>query len=60
MNNAEKYNNLVDDQYGGRKGRTAMDPVGIITLTQEIFNLQQSNAGITDCNAAACYNRMIP
>eukprot|EP00957_Ditylum_brightwellii_P160309 12203471-Ditylum_brightwellii.AAC.1 len=60
MNNAEKYNHLVDDQYDGQKGRTAMDPGCITTLTQEIFHLQRSNAGITDYDAAACYDRMIP
>eukprot|EP00957_Ditylum_brightwellii_P172736 13149548-Ditylum_brightwellii.AAC.1 len=28
-------------------------------MSREIFHLQRSNAGATECDAASCYNRMI-
>eukprot|EP00957_Ditylum_brightwellii_P048634 3690600-Ditylum_brightwellii.AAC.1 len=31
-----------------------------MTLTTEIFNLQRSNATITDCDAKVCYNSILP
>eukprot|EP00957_Ditylum_brightwellii_P120788 9213029-Ditylum_brightwellii.AAC.2 len=37
MNNAERYMRTEDNNYGGRKGCTAIDPVGITTFTREIF-----------------------
>ena len=57
---AERFNHLNDDQYGGRKGRSAIDPVGITTLMREIFHTQRSNACYTDCDAKACYDRIHP
>eukprot|EP00957_Ditylum_brightwellii_P166029 12640949-Ditylum_brightwellii.AAC.1 len=37
-----------------------MDPVGITMLAREIFHLQRSNEIITDCDAASCYDCIIP
>eukprot|EP00957_Ditylum_brightwellii_P132300 10087928-Ditylum_brightwellii.AAC.1 len=59
MNGAERHGHMHEDLYGGRKGRMAMDPVMITTMSREIFHLQRSNAVATECDAASCYNRMI-
>eukprot|EP00957_Ditylum_brightwellii_P120071 9162534-Ditylum_brightwellii.AAC.1 len=59
MHNAEKHNFIHDDLHGGQHGRTAIDPVVITTLNQETFHFQRANTTETDCNAAACYDRMI-
>eukprot|EP00957_Ditylum_brightwellii_P196430 14966067-Ditylum_brightwellii.AAC.2 len=53
MNGAERHGHMHEDLYGGRKGRTAMDPVMITTMSREIFHLQRSNAGATECDAAS-------
>eukprot|EP00957_Ditylum_brightwellii_P069965 5313810-Ditylum_brightwellii.AAC.1 len=50
---------MHDDLYRGRKGRTVTDLVMITTMSREIFYLQRSNAGTTECDAASCYDRMI-
>eukprot|EP00957_Ditylum_brightwellii_P001128 89269-Ditylum_brightwellii.AAC.1 len=57
---AERYGYLNDDQYGGQKGRSAIDPVGITKLIQEIFHLQRSNACYANCDAKACYDWIHP
>eukprot|EP00957_Ditylum_brightwellii_P032651 2475233-Ditylum_brightwellii.AAC.1 len=56
---AERFSHMNDDQFA-QKGRTAIDPVGITTLSREIFHFQRAKAGITDCGVAACYDRIIP
>eukprot|EP00957_Ditylum_brightwellii_P069815 5301500-Ditylum_brightwellii.AAC.1 len=53
MTQAEKYNNLDDAQYGGRKGQEAIKPAVIKILTVEICHLRRSNAAFTDCDAKA-------
>eukprot|EP00957_Ditylum_brightwellii_P016439 1236110-Ditylum_brightwellii.AAC.1 len=60
MTQAEKYNHLDDAQYGGQKGREAIKPAVIKILTVKICHLQRSNAAFTDCDAKACYDRIIP
>eukprot|EP00957_Ditylum_brightwellii_P051885 3935455-Ditylum_brightwellii.AAC.1 len=59
MSGAEKHGHLHKDLYGGHKGHTALDPVLITTMFRESFHLQRANAGTTDCDTAACYDRMI-
>eukprot|EP00957_Ditylum_brightwellii_P030767 2331400-Ditylum_brightwellii.AAC.1 len=59
MNGAEQHAFIHKDLYSGRKGITAVDPVLITTLSREIFHLQRSNAGTTDCDVAACYDGLI-
>eukprot|EP00957_Ditylum_brightwellii_P051050 3870589-Ditylum_brightwellii.AAC.1 len=60
MQGAERHNFLVDDQYGGRTGRTAIDPVMITTIASKMFHLQRANAARTDCDADVCYDRIPP
>eukprot|EP00957_Ditylum_brightwellii_P132680 10116776-Ditylum_brightwellii.AAC.1 len=59
MNRVEKQGHLHEDLHGGRKGCTALDPVLITTISRESFHLQRANAGTTECDAVACYGRMI-
>eukprot|EP00978_Attheya_sp_CCMP212_P032184 scaffold124289_cov63-Attheya_sp.AAC.2 len=49
----------MDEQYGGRNGRSAIDVVMLMELTLGIFHLQRSNGAITDCDATACYDCII-
>eukprot|EP00957_Ditylum_brightwellii_P145769 11100070-Ditylum_brightwellii.AAC.1 len=58
MQGAECHNFLVDDQYGGRTGRTTIDQVMITRMASKMFHFQRANAARTDCNAEACYNRI--
>eukprot|EP00957_Ditylum_brightwellii_P209307 15361161-Ditylum_brightwellii.AAC.1 len=60
MKNAERHNHLNDTQYEGRQGRMSINPVAIKVLTLEVSHLQRSNMGMTDCNAKACYDQIIP
>eukprot|EP00957_Ditylum_brightwellii_P192176 14629170-Ditylum_brightwellii.AAC.1 len=60
MQGAEKRKFIVDDQYRGRTGRTAINPVMITTTLCETFHLHRANAGRTDCNAEACYDCVLP
>eukprot|EP00957_Ditylum_brightwellii_P002363 181156-Ditylum_brightwellii.AAC.2 len=60
MQGAEKHKFIVDDQYGGRTGRTAINSVMITTTLCETFYLQRANARRTDCDAEACNNRVLP
>eukprot|EP00957_Ditylum_brightwellii_P075755 5757409-Ditylum_brightwellii.AAC.2 len=60
MQGAEQHNFIVDYQYGGRAGRTAIDPVMITTTTCETVHLQRANVGRTDCDAEACYDQVLP
>eukprot|EP00978_Attheya_sp_CCMP212_P022683 scaffold68115_cov70-Attheya_sp.AAC.1 len=53
MKQAEKHNLLSDEQYGGQKGRSAIDVVMLMELTLGIFHLQCSNGAIT------CYDHII-
>eukprot|EP00957_Ditylum_brightwellii_P209561 15362266-Ditylum_brightwellii.AAC.1 len=60
MTQVKKYNHLDDAQYGGQKGRDAIEPAVIKILTVEICYLQRSNTAFADCDAKVCYNRIIP
>eukprot|EP00957_Ditylum_brightwellii_P146866 11180945-Ditylum_brightwellii.AAC.1 len=55
-----KHSGLADEQYGRRGGRMASDTTALTALTLETLTLQWSNAALTDCNAMACYDRIIP
>eukprot|EP00957_Ditylum_brightwellii_P023880 1800860-Ditylum_brightwellii.AAC.1 len=59
ISGTENHGHLHTDLYRGRKGCTSLDPVMITTMPRESFHLQRANAGTTDCDTAACYNRMI-
>ena len=60
MRNAERHKYFNDDQHGGRNGRKATDIVLGKAYTFDTFHLQRSNFGCTDCDAKACYDRIIP
>ena len=59
IHDMKQHNMLEDTQYGGRQGRTSINPVLIKVLTLETAYIQQSNMAITDCNAKACCNCII-
>eukprot|EP00978_Attheya_sp_CCMP212_P031043 scaffold116006_cov90-Attheya_sp.AAC.1 len=56
----EKHNLMSDEQYGGRNGRTAIDVVMLKTFTIAVLHLMRCNGAIVDCNAKACYDRILP
>eukprot|EP00957_Ditylum_brightwellii_P204678 15340381-Ditylum_brightwellii.AAC.1 len=60
MHNAEKHQYLNEDQHNGRKGQEALDIVLGKTIIFETLHFQRANFGGTDCNAKACYNKIIP
>eukprot|EP00957_Ditylum_brightwellii_P072076 5478751-Ditylum_brightwellii.AAC.1 len=59
LKNAENYDMLSDNQWGGQNRRSAIDVPMFKTFTLEIFYLTRANAAFTDCNARACYDRII-
>eukprot|EP00957_Ditylum_brightwellii_P088633 6750892-Ditylum_brightwellii.AAC.1 len=60
MHRAEQHNIIVDDQYEGRAGRTSINPVMITANTCKTVHLQRANIGRTECDAEACYDRVVP
>eukprot|EP00957_Ditylum_brightwellii_P016636 1251365-Ditylum_brightwellii.AAC.1 len=44
---------------GGHKHRSAINVPMLKTFTLEIFHLMRANAAFTDCDAQACYDRII-
>ena len=60
LRNAEQYNYLDDSNYGGRNGKTANDAVMKKFLTLQIWQLKRHNGALTDCDAKACYDRVVP
>eukprot|EP00957_Ditylum_brightwellii_P041067 3110179-Ditylum_brightwellii.AAC.1 len=60
MTNAERHKYLSDNQHGGRNGCKAPDIVFGKTIPFDTLHLQRANFGCTDCNAKACYDRIIP
>eukprot|EP00957_Ditylum_brightwellii_P160444 12214389-Ditylum_brightwellii.AAC.1 len=59
LQNEEEYHHLHTSQYGGRKGRSAIDIPMSSTFILESMHLQRANAAFTDYNTKACYNRII-
>eukprot|EP00957_Ditylum_brightwellii_P151445 11533394-Ditylum_brightwellii.AAC.1 len=60
MKHSEELGYLADEQHGGREGRTSVNVVALKQFTTETHHYQKSNAGITDYNTKACYNRIMP
>ena len=60
LRQAERVKYLDDNSYGGRNGRSAMDAVLKKFLTLQAMHLARSNGALTDCDAKACYDRVIP
>lgn len=59
MQNAEQHLTLDKDQHRDRNSRCEMDIVLGKIFMLETFHLQRSNIGFTDCDAKACYNRIV-
>jgi hypothetical protein len=51
---------LADEQWGGRPGRTAIDLVMSKEMMISTLHLLRKNGGITDVDAIACYDRIVP
>ncbi|KAI2499304.1 hypothetical protein MHU86_15148 [Fragilaria crotonensis] len=60
MHRAEDSNALNDGQYGSRSGRCAPDPVFIEELQCEISRATRKPVILTNYDATACYDRIIP
>eukprot|EP00957_Ditylum_brightwellii_P119633 9127262-Ditylum_brightwellii.AAC.1 len=53
-------NYLDDDQHDGRNGRSDIDIVLGKVFTFDMAHFQRANFGCTNCDAKACYNRIVP
>ena len=60
LRQAEKLKFLDDNSYGGRNGRCAIDAVMKKHFTLQAMHLERRNGALTDCDAKACYDRVIP
>ena len=60
MKNGERHGIFTDDNYGGRKGRAAMDAVMKRYFILSAIHLERRNCAYTDCDATAYYDRIIP
>ena len=60
IRNAESYGMIPMNNCGGRKGKTALDVVMLKYLTIGICHMQRRDFAITDCDAKACYDRVLP
>eukprot|EP00957_Ditylum_brightwellii_P119345 9104727-Ditylum_brightwellii.AAC.1 len=60
MHNTKRYKILSEDQHGRHNGREALDIVLVKTIMFEKLYLQRANFGCTDCDAKACYDRIVP
>ena len=58
--NAEQHNMVPMNNSGGRKGRSAIDVVMLKYFTLGIMHMQRRNCALTDCDAKACYDRILP
>lgn len=57
---AEAYDQLNSGQYGSRPKRTAIDPVFLEELQLEMSRITRKTMILTNYDATACYNRIIP
>jgi len=60
LRQAERQNFLDDNSYGGRNGRCANDAVMKKFMTLQTMHLERRNGAMTDCDAKACYDRIVP
>ena len=59
LRNTEHHKFLTDNQWAGQNRRSAIDVPMLKTFTLETFHLMRANTAFTDCDARACYNRMV-
>ncbi|KAI2497605.1 hypothetical protein MHU86_16911 [Fragilaria crotonensis] len=57
---AEAYDQLNSGQYGSRPKRTAIDPVFLEELQLEMSRITRKTMILTNYDATACYDRIIP
>ena len=60
VTNAEYHTMVPMNNSGGRKGRSAIDVVMLKYFTVATMHMQRRNCAITDCDARACYDRILP
>ena len=60
LRHAEAFNFIPENNFGGRNGKTANDVVLQKHLTLQAIHLQRQEFALTDCDATACYDRIIP
>ena len=60
ISSVEDQQYLSDENYGGRNNRSAIDVVLKKVFTITTYHLTRTNAAITDCDAKACYDRILP
>ena len=60
LRHAETYNFIPENNFGGRNGKTANDVVIHKHFTLQALHLHRKNGALTDCDATACYDRVIP
>ena len=59
VRHGETHHGLNDQQFGSRKGRTAMDPVLIKQLPYDLSRQCRTNLATFGNDASACYDRVI-
>ena len=60
LQQAERTHYLDDNSYGGRNGRSTNDAVMKKFFTLQTMHLERRNGAMTDCDAKACYDRIVP
>jgi hypothetical protein len=60
MQRATLYNHLSNVQFGARSGHMSLSAVLLKRTSYHIIRLMQHVATIFNCDATACYDRMIP
>jgi hypothetical protein len=60
MQRATMYNHLSNVQFGARSGHMSLSAVLLKRTSYDIIRLMRLVATIFDCDATACYDRMIP
>eukprot|EP00957_Ditylum_brightwellii_P051026 3869311-Ditylum_brightwellii.AAC.1 len=56
----EKERYLDDNQHKGRNGRATIDIILGKSFTFDTAHFQRADIGCTNCDAKACYNRILP
>eukprot|EP00978_Attheya_sp_CCMP212_P027159 scaffold90661_cov61-Attheya_sp.AAC.1 len=60
LRHLEDHHMLANKQWGGRPGHTAIDLVMSKEMITTVHPLMRKNGAITDVDAMACYDRIVP
>jgi hypothetical protein len=60
LHHIHDHHKLAEEQWGGIPGRTAIDLVMSKEMMTICLHLMRKNGAITDVDATACYDRMVP